>query len=37
MSYAGADNIPSFWEKAEFIQITPAGKQESGVHDVDVL
>ncbi len=37
MSYAGADTIPDFWEKAEFIQITPAGKRESGVHDVDVL
>jgi len=37
MSYAGADTIPEFWENAEFIQITPAGKQESGVHDVDVL
>lgn len=37
MSYAGADTIESFWERAEFIQITTAGKMESGVHDVDVL
>ena len=37
MSYAGADTVPEFWENAEFMQITPAGKQESGVHDVDVL
>jgi IMP dehydrogenase len=37
MSYAGARTIKEFWESAEFIQITPAGKLESGVHDVDVL
>jgi IMP dehydrogenase len=37
MSYAGARTIPELWEKAEFIQITHAGKQESGVHDVKVL
>jgi IMP dehydrogenase len=37
MSYAGAQTIESFWEQAEFIRITPAGKLESGVHDVDVL
>jgi IMP dehydrogenase len=37
MSYAGADTIESFWDKAEFIRITAAGKLESGVHDVDVL
>ncbi|MBS1250609.1 MAG: Inosine-5'-monophosphate dehydrogenase [Chloroflexi bacterium] len=37
MSYAGAKTVPEFWENAEFIRITPAGKQESGVHDVDVL
>ena len=37
MSYAGARTIPEFWQKAEFIQITPAGKLESGVHDVDLL
>jgi IMP dehydrogenase len=37
MSYAGAETIEEFWEKAEFIRITTAGKLESGVHDVDVL
>ena len=37
MSYAGAETIESFWKKVEFIRITPAGKLESGVHDVDVL
>jgi IMP dehydrogenase len=37
MSYAGASTIEEFWDKAEFIRITRAGKQESGVHDVDVL
>ena len=37
MSYAGAETIESFWERAEFIRITPAGKLESGVHDVDLL
>jgi IMP dehydrogenase len=37
MSYAGASTIEEFWEKAEFIRITRAGEQESGVHDVDVL
>jgi IMP dehydrogenase len=37
MSYAGAQTIDSFWERAEFIRITPAGKRESGVHDVDLL
>jgi IMP dehydrogenase len=37
MSYAGACSIQEFWQNAEFIQITTAGKAESGVHDVDVL
>lgn len=37
MSYAGAETIESFWERAEFIRITHAGRTESGVHDVDVL
>lgn len=34
MSYAGAHTIEELWEKAEFIRITPAGKEESGAHDV---
>jgi len=37
MSYAGAATIREFWDQAEFIRITRAGRQESGVHDVDVL
>ncbi len=37
MSYAGARTIRELWNNAEFIQITHAGKQESGVHDVKVL
>ena len=37
MSYAGAETIETFWERAEFIRITNAGKLESGVHDVDLL
>ena len=37
MSYAGAATIQEFWDQAEFIRITRAGRQESGVHDVDVL
>lgn len=37
MSYAGAETIEKLWENAEFIRITSAGKQESGVHDVSVL
>jgi IMP dehydrogenase len=37
MSYAGARTIQELWDESEFIRITPAGKAESGVHDVDVL
>jgi IMP dehydrogenase len=37
MSYAGAATISEFWEKAEFIRITSAGKAESGVHDVNLI
>lgn len=36
LSYAGAATITDLWERAEFIQITAAGRQESGAHDVDV-
>jgi len=36
MSYAGATTIDVFWDQAEFIRITAAGRTESGVHDVDV-
>jgi IMP dehydrogenase len=37
LSYGGARTIRELRETAEFIQITPAGVQESGPHDVDVL
>lgn len=36
MGYLGAANIPSLWERAEFVQITAAGFRESHVHDVDI-
>ncbi len=34
LSYGGAFNIAELQEKAEFIQISPAGVRESGPHDV---
>lgn len=37
LSYAGATSIEDLWEKAEFIQITPAGQRESGAHDVNLV
>ncbi len=37
MSYAGAQTIAEFWQEAEFIQITAAGRQESGAHDVSTI
>jgi IMP dehydrogenase len=37
MSYCGAETLDELYEKAEFIRITPAGREESGVHDVSVL
>jgi IMP dehydrogenase len=36
LSYAGARSIPELWQNAEFIQITAAGRHESGAHDVVV-
>ncbi len=35
LSYGGAHNIRELQEKAEFIEITPAGTRESHSHDVD--
>ena len=35
LSYAGARTIEELQANAEFVQITTAGKQESGPHDVD--
>jgi IMP dehydrogenase len=37
MSYAGAVTLPELVDQAEFIRITAAGREESGVHDVSVL
>ncbi len=37
MSYGGAQTIEELQEKAEFIRITSAGREESGVHDVNLL
>lgn len=37
MSYAGAKTIEELQEKAEFIRITSAGREESGVHDVNLF
>ena len=37
MSYGGAENLEALYQQAEFIRITAAGKEESGVHDVSVL
>lgn len=36
LSYSGANNIPEFWKKASFIQITVMGRRESEAHDVIV-
>ncbi len=37
MSYAGAQTIKEFWEKAEFVRLTQSGIQESKVHDVEEI
>jgi IMP dehydrogenase len=37
MSYGGARTVTELAESAEFIRISPAGREESGVHDVSVL
>jgi IMP dehydrogenase len=36
MGYCGSPDIPTFWEKAEFVEITAAGLKESHVHDVTI-
>ncbi len=36
MGYVGAKDIPTFQEKAEFVEITSAGLKESHVHDVTI-
>ncbi len=34
MGYCGSRDIATFWERAEFVEITSAGLKESHVHDV---
>ena len=34
MGYCGSKDIPTLWDKAEFVEITSAGLKESHVHDV---
>lgn len=36
MGYCGSEDIKTFWEKAEFVEITSAGLKESHVHDVTI-
>ncbi len=36
MGYCGSKDIPTFWERAEFVEITMAGLKESHVHDVTI-
>lgn len=34
MGYLGAKDVPTLWERANFVEITQAGLKESHVHDV---
>lgn len=34
MGYLGSKDIPTLWQRAEFVEITSAGLRESHVHDV---
>jgi len=34
MGYVGAETLPTFKERAEFVRVSPAGQQESHPHDV---
>ena len=34
MGYVGAETIPEFKERAEFVRVSAAGQQESHPHDV---
>jgi len=36
MGYCGSKDIPTFWNRAEFVEITSAGLKESHVHDVTI-
>ena len=37
MGYCGSKDIPTFWEKSQFVQITAAGLRESHPHDISIL
>ncbi len=37
MWYLGAKDIPTFWDNAEFVEISSAGLAESHVHDVTII
>jgi IMP dehydrogenase len=34
MGYVGAETIPEFKQRAEFVRVSAAGQQESHPHDV---
>ena len=36
MGYCGAQTIPSLWEQARFLRVSPAGMRESHPHDVQI-
>jgi IMP dehydrogenase len=36
MGYCGSKDIETFWDRAEFVEITSAGLKESHVHDVQI-
>ncbi len=36
MGYCGSKDIPTLWQRAEFVEITSAGLKESHVHDVTI-
>ncbi len=36
MGYLGAAEVPTLWERAKFIRVTPAGMRESHPHDVQI-
>jgi IMP dehydrogenase len=36
MGYCGSKDTATFWDKAEFVEITSAGLKESHVHDVQI-
>jgi len=37
MGYCGSKDIPTFWEKTEFVKITASGLRESHPHDISIL